>query len=98
MSVKSGLDNLPVARLAGKKVGLVTNQTGINHNYQRTAKVLDAAGVAVAAMFGPEHGYYGVEQDAIALSEVERDRWSGVPVYSLYRPEDKDTNPFGPPP
>lgn len=98
MSVKSGLDNLPVARLAGKKVGLVTNQTGINHNYQRTSKVLDAAGVAVAAMFGPEHGYYGVEQDAIALSEVERDRWSGVPVYSLYRPEDKDTNPFGPPP
>jgi len=100
--VSTGLDNFKAGKLAGQKIGLVTNQTGLNRHYQRTAQVLTAAGVQVAALFGPEHGYYGVEQDAIALQETERDRWSGVPVYSLYRHKDDeragDSNPFGPPP
>jgi uncharacterized protein YbbC (DUF1343 family) len=102
MSVKSGLDTAAFEGLAGLKIGLVTNQTGINRSYERTAQVLTRAGVQIAAMFGPEHGYYGVEQDAISLAGVEQDRWSGAPVYSLYRAEDvtkgSDPNPFGPPP
>ncbi len=97
-SVLTALDTGKAAELAGLRLGLVTNQTGVDGGYRRTAQVLGEAGATVAAMFGPEHGYYGVEQDAIALDETERDRWSGVPVYSLYRPEDSDTNPYGPPP
>src|SRR4051794_488827 len=100
--IKSGLDAIGRGQLAGLKVGLVTNQTGINREFKRTAVVLEEAGATVAALFGPEHGYYGVEQDAIPVGEVEQDRWSGVPVYSLYRSVDlasrDDTNPFGPPP
>lgn len=100
--IKSGLDALERGQLAGLRVGLVTNQTGINRQFKRTAVVLEEAGATVAALFGPEHGYYGVEQDAIPLSGVKQDRWSGVPVYSLYRAVDisvqNDANPFGPPP
>ncbi len=96
--VKSGLDNLSEGSLAGKRLGLVTNQTGLNRQFQRTAQILEAGGGKVAALFGPEHGYYGVEQDAIALQGVEEDRWSGAPVFSLYRPGEKENNPYGPPP
>jgi uncharacterized protein YbbC (DUF1343 family) len=98
--VKSGLDTL-AKQLAGQRVGLVTNQTGLNRRFQRTAAVLAEKGAVVAALFGPEHGYYGVEQDAIPLTGVTTDSWSGVPVYSLYRSVDLN-NPaadsFGPPP
>lgn len=104
--IKSGLDALERGQLAGLKVGLVTNQTGINRNFKRTALVLEEAGANVNALFGPEHGYYGFEQDEIPVSGVVRDRWSGVPVYSLYRSVDltykpadgQAENPFGPPP
>jgi uncharacterized protein YbbC (DUF1343 family) len=105
--LKSGLDALKQGQLAGLKVGLVTNQTGINRQFKRTALVLEEAGAVVAALFGPEHGYYGVEQDAIPLAGVAHDRWSGLPVYSLYRSVDlansnstgqPEANPFGPPP
>lgn len=36
-----------------------------------------------AALLGPEHGFYGVEQDMVA-SRGERDPWTGAPVVSLY--------------
>ncbi|MBN9387694.1 MAG: DUF1343 domain-containing protein [Chloroflexi bacterium] len=98
--VKSGLDTLD-KQLSGQRVGLVTNQTGLNRQFKRTATVLAEKGAHLAALFGPEHGYYGVEQDAIPVTEVTKDSWSGVPVYSLYRSVDL-ANPaadsFGPPP
>ena len=99
--IKSGLDALQKGQLAGLKVGLVTNQTGLNGQFKRTAVVLEDAGATVAALFGPEHGYYGVVQDSIPLGDIEQDRWSSVPVYSLYRSVDlytRDDAPFGPPP
>lgn len=103
LPVRTALDNLSkLGQLKGQRLGLVTNQTGISARYRRTSERLAEAGAIVAALFGPEHGYYGVEQDAIAQDEVERDRWSGAPVYSLYRAVDEtkgsDANPFGPPP
>ncbi len=35
------------------------------------------------ALFGPEHGFYGIEQDMIA-AEGGRDPWTGAPIVSLY--------------
>jgi len=35
------------------------------------------------ALFGPEHGYYGVEQDMVASAD-QRDPWTGAPIASLY--------------
>src|SRR5512141_2111225 len=70
--------------LKGKRVGLVTNPTGVTGDLRSTIDVLAAApGVKLVAIFGPEHGARG---DATAGETVEnaRDARTGLPVYSLY--------------
>ena len=44
---------------------------------------LHRRGRGPACLLGPEHGYYGVEQDMVA-AESQRDPWTGVPIHSLY--------------
>ena len=69
--------------LSGRRVGLVTNQTGVNSRGQSTAEVLaSAAGVELVALFSPEHGPQGdVDVPSIADSPDER---LAVPIFSLY--------------
>lgn len=70
--------------LQGKRVGLVTNQTGINREGHATIDILRAApGVRLVALFGPEHGVRG-QVWAGAKVKNSRDAKSGLPVYSLY--------------
>lgn len=72
------------APLKGRRVGLVTNQTGILPDRRTTIDALHAApGVRLAALFGPEHGVRG---DAPAGKSVasSRDARTGLPVHSLY--------------
>ncbi len=87
-----GLDALPAdpQQVRGRRVGLVTNHTGCTTLFQPTAAVLAASGAQVAALFGPEHGYDGLLQDALAVDQtVHRVPGVGeVPVYSLYRADD----------
>jgi len=46
--------------LQGKRIGLITNPSGVNRNLESTVDVLRAApGVNLVALFGPEHGIYG---------------------------------------
>lgn len=76
------LNNFDILR--GKRVGLVTNQTGITRDGQSTIDVLfRAPGVKLRALFGPEHGLRGV---AVAGAHVKngRDARTGLPIYSLY--------------
>jgi uncharacterized protein YbbC (DUF1343 family) len=102
MTVSSGLDAFPAELVKGRRVGVVTNQTGINRKFVPVAEVVRNAGGTVAAIFGPEHGYYGVEQDALPVADASRDATTGAPVYSLYREHDyglgDTTEFFGPPP
>ena len=51
-----------------------------------------SAGGAPAVLFGPEHGYYGVEQDMVP-SEDQRDPWTGVPIRSLYGHSEQTLRP-----
>ncbi len=70
--------------LKGKRVGLVTNPTGVTSNLEATIDVLSSApGVRLVALFGPEHGVRG---DVEAGRHVENyvDPATGLPVYSLY--------------
>ena len=70
--------------LRGKRVGLVTNQTGITHDGRATIDVLRAApNVKLVALYAPEHGVRG---DVAAGGTVKtyRNRATGLPVYSLY--------------
>lgn len=79
------------APLAGKRVGLITNPTGVTSDLRSTVDVLHAAGaIRLVALFGPEHGVRG---DVFAGKEVadSRDEKTGVPVYSLYGKTHKPT-------
>ena len=69
-------------RLAGMRVGLVTNHTGRNRAGKPTIDVLrDAPGVKLVALFSPEHGIRGTVDDKVSDARDER---TGLPIYSLY--------------
>lgn len=75
-------DSLHVVR--GKRVGLITNHTGLDRAGRRTIDVLfTAPGVRLTALFGPEHGLAGVARagDRVGFG---RDSATGLPIYSLY--------------
>ncbi len=70
--------------LKGKRVGLVTNPSGVDRQLKSTIDILfDAPGVNLVALFGPEHGVRG---DAYAGDKVSdsKDPKTGLPVYSIY--------------
>ena len=80
------------ASLAGKRVGLITNQTGIDRKGRSTIDLLaHAPGVKLVALFSPEHGIRGVVDERVPSST---DTATGLPVYSLYgdtlRPTDAE--------
>jgi uncharacterized protein YbbC (DUF1343 family)/CubicO group peptidase (beta-lactamase class C family) len=81
----TGIDVLAAeqfARLRGKRVGLLTNQTGRSANAESTIDLLaHAPGVTLVALFSPEHGIRGVVDDKV---ESSRDDKTGLPVHSLY--------------
>ena len=70
--------------LKGKRVGLVTNPSGVDRNLRSTIDILhDAKDVELVALFGPEHGVRG---DAYAGDKVsdDVDPVTGVKVFSIY--------------
>lgn len=77
------LEGEKFCRLTGRKVGLVTNQTGRDRQGRATADVLHAAeGLKLVALFSPEHGIRG-ELDQSNITDAT-DAKTGLPVYSLY--------------
>lgn len=77
--------------LAGKRVGLITNPSGVNSRLETTLHILHSAKeVNLVALFGPEHGIYG---DVPAGDKVESriDPRTGLPVHSLYGATRKPT-------
>ncbi len=83
--VRTGIDVLEeenFAPLKGLRVGLITNETGVDTNGHRTIDLLDhAPGVQLKAIFSPEHGLWGKEDTEVAST---KDPATGLPVYSLY--------------
>jgi uncharacterized protein YbbC (DUF1343 family)/CubicO group peptidase (beta-lactamase class C family) len=81
----TGLDVLAAegfARLRGKRVGLVTNQTGRSRQGLSTIDLLAGAkDVRLVALFSPEHGIRGELDTNVGSSHDER---TGLPIYSLY--------------
>ena len=77
--------------LRGKRIGLITNPSGVNRNLQTTLEVLrNAPGVKLVALFGPEHGVYG---DIYAGEKIKSstDPRTGLPVHSIYGATRKPT-------
>jgi len=77
---------------AKKRIGLVTNQTGIDASGKRTIDVLaEAPGVALEAIFSPEHGVTGTLDTTNVGNTV--DAATGIPVYSVYGGTDAARRP-----
>src|SRR5271170_4261162 len=93
-NVKLGIDILEerqFAELKGKRVGLITNATGIDSQGNSTVDILlHAPGVQLVALFGPEHGVYGADWAGQYVAS-STDAHTGLPVYSLYGPTNKPT-------
>jgi uncharacterized protein YbbC (DUF1343 family)/CubicO group peptidase (beta-lactamase class C family) len=85
LGVRSGIDELSAqgfAPLAGLRVGLLSNHTGVDSRGRRTLDLLlHAPRLKLAAIFAPEHGFNGTVNEKIP-SSIEP--ISKLPVYSLY--------------
>jgi uncharacterized protein YbbC (DUF1343 family)/CubicO group peptidase (beta-lactamase class C family) len=74
------------------RVGLVSNQTGIDGRGERTVDVLaHAPGIRLTAIFSPEHGVAG-KLDTTEISN-SHDEATGVPIYSVYGDNDSKRRP-----
>jgi uncharacterized protein YbbC (DUF1343 family)/CubicO group peptidase (beta-lactamase class C family) len=83
--VRPGIEVLAAsgfAPLVGKRIGVITNHTGIDASGRSTLNLLlRAPGVKVRAIFSPEHGLSGQFDEKVASG---KDPATGLPIYSLY--------------
>lgn len=79
-------------RLKGQRVGLMTNQTGVTAQLESNIVALRRVlGDGLRALFGPEHGLYGHAQDRERVG-TQTDPETGLPVYSLYGPQESPSD------
>lgn len=87
ITIKTGLEVLKEQNfkvLEGKRVGLITNPTGVDNNLKSVVDILhEAPNVNLVALFAPEHGVRG---NAHAGDNVDNevDEKTGLPVHSLH--------------
>ncbi|WP_406265434.1 DUF1343 domain-containing protein [Streptomyces sp. NBC_00191] len=85
--VRTGFERLAAdgyAPLAGQRVGVVTNPTGITRDVQHIVDVMHADDrVNLLAVFGPEHGFRGTAQAGGSEGRYD-DPATGLPVYDTY--------------
>ncbi len=92
--IKTGIEVLKETNfkiLQGKRVGLITNPTGVDNRLKSTIDILhEAPGIQLVALYGPEHGVRG---DVYAGDKIEdfKDPETGIPVFSLYGATRKPT-------
>lgn len=82
---RAGIDVLEddgFRELLGKKVGLITNQTGVDRLGRRNVDLMREAGVNLVALFSPEHGFAGVEDRPGIANGI--DPKTGLKIWSLY--------------
>jgi uncharacterized protein YbbC (DUF1343 family)/CubicO group peptidase (beta-lactamase class C family) len=91
-SVRNGIDVLErdgFRKLRGRRVGLVTNHTGVDRDGHSTIDLLhQARDVKLVALFSPEHGIRGELDRPVADGTDEK---TGLPVYSLYGARQRPT-------
>lgn len=88
---KLGIDNIDkyMNIFEGKRVGLITNPTGITSDYVSTIDFLNKK-VKLVSLFAPEHGIRGHLQAGVSYTSYQ-DEETGLPVYSLYTGTKKPT-------
>lgn len=86
--VAAGLDcfrETEGGRFRGARLGLLCNQASVDAGLRPAARVVaEALPGRLRALFGPQHGYGGVDQDNMIETDHGYDAGLGVPIYSLY--------------
>lgn len=86
--VEIGLDILSDGhwkKLKGKRLGLLSNQASIDRDLRPAKEVLSKCFPGdLKALFGPQHGHGGEDQDNMVETDHSRDNETGIPVFSLY--------------
>ncbi|MGH9379334.1 MAG: exo-beta-N-acetylmuramidase NamZ family protein [Thermoanaerobaculia bacterium] len=92
--ISTGLDILLRAAeaLRGRRFGLLAHAGAVSASCEPAHLALVGRGRAPEVLFGPEHGYYGVEQYMVP-SPDERDPLTDLPVRSLYGEEEHSLRP-----
>jgi uncharacterized protein YbbC (DUF1343 family) len=97
LKVQTGLDLLSKRghpALKGKRVGLIVHQASVDGQLRHAVDLLrNRKDFRVAALFAPEHGFYGDLQDQVPVDGA-RDPRTGLPVFSLYGPRRQPTAPM----
>jgi len=92
--VKTGVEVLALQNFApikGKRVGLITNPTGVDRNLQSTVDLFfHSKEIKLVALYGPEHGVRGDYSAGTSVSNF-KDSETGLPVYSIYGKTRKPT-------
>jgi uncharacterized protein YbbC (DUF1343 family) len=86
--IKLGLEKVLTERLnllENLRVGLICNQASVNHQFQHAADLFFAhPKINLTTLFGPQHGIRGDVQDNMIETSHTIDKYTGLPVYSLY--------------
>lgn len=92
--IATGLDRLlaDVAPLRGRRFGLLAHGASLSAALEPAHLALARRDVPAARLFGPEHGYYGVEQDMVGSADAV-DPWTGAAVVSLYGEDEASLRP-----
>lgn len=92
--VKTGVEVLAgqnFAQIKGKRVGLITNPTGVDRNLQSTVDLFfHSKEIKLVALYGPEHGVRGDYSAGTSVSNY-KDPETGLPVFSIYGKTRKPT-------
>lgn len=84
--VRPGIEVLlsdSLALVAGERIGLVTNQSGVDSRGISDVERMREAGLRLTALFSPEHGFRGAADPGEAVASSV-DSATGLPIYSLY--------------
>ena len=89
--VQTGLDRIRKGlwkKLKGYKLGLLANQASLDSRFNGAKKVISRLLPGqLRALFGPQHGYGGEDQDNMVETDHTHDNALGIPVFSLYAEE-----------
>lgn len=87
--VKNGIDCIDQydSVFQNKRLGLITSVSGVNAGLESSVEILHKR-YGLSALYGPEHGVRG-NVGAGDVVELDKDPYTGIPVYSLYRKDSK---------
>ena len=92
VGIETFLADVPRA-LRGKRVGLITNNTGIDRSRATDIDLIAKhKDLKLVALLAPEHGIRGTAEAGESVVD-ETDPGTGVPIYSLYKTEDRGPTP-----